>query len=265
LPSAGAVRQDVWSAEELHRVAAETLKIPRQFSRSAKTDEEWARRSALWQLGFVRDRLGLPDLADVAVLDVGCGVKLTAALIEEDIPIGRYVGVDVYREMIEFLDAEVEDPRFGYHHVEFHNELYNPDGTPMTSASRLPVEENAFDVIWLFSVFTHLAPHDFRTMLRVLRPHARDDGRLLFSLYLDEVTPGGHGFTDAVHQKLALNGATPAPTLDGFMDVFPEHPLRVALYSRRLALELIADTGWDVVEVNDPGPFIQHSIVCAPA
>jgi SAM-dependent methyltransferase len=43
-----------------------------------------------------------------------------------------------------------------------------------------------FDVISLFSVFTHLAPHDFPAMLRALRPCAARDGRLIFSLFINE-------------------------------------------------------------------------------
>jgi hypothetical protein len=41
-----------------------------------------------------------------------------------------------------------------------------------------------FDLICLFSVFTHLAPHDYVAMLRLLRRHATPDARLIFSLFV---------------------------------------------------------------------------------
>jgi hypothetical protein len=46
--------------------------------------------------------LGLDDLGASDVLDFGCGVKFIQALVNCPQPVRRYVGVDVYREMIEF-------------------------------------------------------------------------------------------------------------------------------------------------------------------
>ena len=37
---------------------------------------------------------------------MGCGVKVTQAILNHDIPIRSYTGVDVYGEMIEFLQGE---------------------------------------------------------------------------------------------------------------------------------------------------------------
>ena len=158
------------------------LQVPEKFTRSAIVDKDWSRASAIWQINYVCEQLGLSDLSESAVLDMGCGVKMTETLINEGLPIKRYVGIDVYGEMIDFLRSNVEDPRFEYFHVPLHNDLYNPAGERLTASTRLPVPIGGFDVIWLFSVFTHLAPDDFHAMLRVLRPHARDSGRLVFSL-----------------------------------------------------------------------------------
>ena len=71
-------------------------------------------------------------------------------------PDRRYVGVDTAADIISFLAANVDDPRFAFHHLDAHNELYNPTGMPLGSFHDLPVAVR-FDLISLFSVFTHLA------------------------------------------------------------------------------------------------------------
>ena len=166
------------------------------------------------------------------------------------------------------------------------------------------MDEGAFDVITLFSVFTHLAPHDYVAMLRVLRRHVAPDGRLLYSLFIDEPYAAGYGFQrtvgDVLARRLAEGGEEAEALRDaiarrvaeameagggpgggaegseatvghdatgevpGFVDAVPERPLAVALYTRELAHELVEGTGWEVVEEHQPGEHIQHHVVCRP-
>jgi SAM-dependent methyltransferase len=250
-----------------------TLVIPRKFNRSGYRNVDRTTESALFLIAHVCRLLGIDDLADNDVLDVGCGTKFTDAFINQDVAIKSYVGVDVYSEMIAFLHEKVTDPRFEYHHIDVKNELYNPDAPPMTETTDLGVGDRTFDVIWLFSVFTHLAPHDYRTMLKLLRRRIRPDGRLIYTLFVDELTEGGHGFTDHVHRALS-DGHSTGPAGDDsrtlirdvrpFVDVDPEHPLRCALYSREHAYELIEGTGWQPLELLPPNEYAQHHFVCAP-
>ena len=246
------------------------LDVPLRFTRSAVVDKDWSRASALWQLDFVCGLLGLPDLASTSVLDMGCGIKMSETILNEGIAIKRYVGVDVFEEMITYLLANVDDPRFEYHHVSLYNELYNPTGPRLADTTALPVHET-FDLIWLFSVFTHLPPDDFRAMLQLLRPYVRDAGRLFFTLYINEETEGGHGFVDSLAKRLQANPELLErrrrpidEAVPPYHDVSPDHPLRTALYSREHAMELIDGTGWRPLLVLDPGPYIQHSILCEP-
>ena len=185
-------------------------------------------------------RLGLRDLSERDVLDVGCGVRFTQAIINRDIPIKSYTGVDVHRPLIEFLRAEVEDRRFAFAHWDARNAKYNPNGVPMTRESRLPVE-GAFDVIWLFSVFTHLDPSDAEALLVILRRHVRPGGALFFSVFLDA-------------------------SVESFEDRIPEHPLSWPCYSERYLRQLVTASGWQVASVSPPSQehFIQHSLVCYP-
>ena len=192
-------------------------------------------------------------------------------------PLGRYVGVDVFPDLIHFLQANVADPRFSFHISKSHNEMYNPDGEPLSANTRLPLDEHSFDVICLFSVFTHLAPHDYVAMLQMLRRYIKPDGRIIFSLFVNEVTGTGLGHIDMYHDAIvagdkknlepyraALLEAASAPRPPDFLDFYPAHPLKCAIYSREYALRLVENTGWEIESLNNPEKHIQHYMICKP-
>jgi SAM-dependent methyltransferase len=259
---------------EVPIVTGRMLEVPQKFSRSA-IGGEWETASAAWLIERMCERVGLADLSNVEVLDMGCGVKFTKLFLNQEVAIKRYVGIDVYREMIEFLRENVEDPRFEYFYIDVKNDKYNPGGVPFTEELRLPVGDQTFDLICLFSVFTHLAPPDYRTMLKLLRRHVRADGRLFFTLYINELTAGGHGLMDAWVKNLAgSEGEFSAdvakrltsglPAVEPFVDLDPVNPLKWAVYSEQHARELIDGTGWTIDGLSEPDVYIQHHIVCAP-
>lgn len=184
--------------------------------------------------------LGLRDLSDSDVPDVGCGVRFTQAIINRDIPIKSYTGVDVHRSLIEFLQREVDDPRFSFSHWDAQNAKYHPQGVKITRESRLPVD-GLFDIIWLFSVFTHLDRSDADALLAILRRHVRPGGALFFSAFLDD-------------------------TIDTFEDRLPDRPLDWPCYSEQYMRQLVVANRWRVSSVHPPSPehFIQHYLVCYP-
>lgn len=207
-------------------------------------------------------RLGLADFGSSDILDMGCGTKFTQAFLDYKLPLRHYSGIDVYQEMINFLQQHVHDARFEYHHMNTHNAMYNAGGLPLTAETRLPLQGREFDVICLFSVFTHLAPHDYVNMLKVIRPHIRAGGKLIFSLYIDEVSGTGYGLIEDIARD---QGAEWQPSGLPFRDAFPGKPLQWALYSREHAIELIEGTGWRVENLYMPAQPIQHHFVCSPA
>ncbi|MBX3313145.1 MAG: class I SAM-dependent methyltransferase [Actinobacteria bacterium] len=237
------------------------LHVPKHLQRSRTKDEESAMESAIALLGVLAEEMDRPDLGDVSMLDVGCGVKFSQALIEEDLPIGRYTGIDVYEPLITHLAAENTDPRFRYHHVDFFNGRYNPTGTPMTADSVLPLGDETFDLICGFSLFTHLDPTDFGIMLGLMGRHAHPDTRLVFTAFIDEHTEGGHGLIDRYSEA----SGTDVSTGEAFRDFWPDDVLRVALYSRPHIGELIDASPWKVRSIKDPTPYAQHLITLVPA
>lgn len=191
-------------------------------------------------MGLVAERLGLDDLGGKDILDVGCGVRFTQAILNRDIPIGTYTGVDNYKPLIEFLEAEVHDPRFTFAWWDVHNGQYHPDGRPMASYDALPVT-GEFDIIWLFSVFTHLVPEDSQALLKLMRRYARDDGALVFTAFIadDVATYENRGPLPAIH----------------------------AHYGGDYFTSFIEAAGWRVQSLDPPSEehHVQNLFVCRPA
>jgi|CXWL01.1.fsa_nt_gi SAM-dependent methyltransferase len=244
------------------------LKIPIELCRNFIRDGDEAVEAAVGLIDYMAHHIGVDNLATLDVLDVGCGVRFSQAFVDRDVPIGSYVGVDAAGDVIDFLSANVNDPRLSFLHLDVHNELYNPDGVPLTATTPLPLGKREFDLICLFSVFTHLAPVDYVAMLKLLRQFAKPDGRLFLTLFINERTEGGHGLIDGLSNAAAANvdeASMPAHrSVPDFVDLYRDKPLMWAVYSRSHALDLIEGTGWEVVSVTDPLPYIQHHIVCRP-
>jgi len=216
------------------------LDVPPHLHRSLTKDDRRARLSALASLEELPRRLGRTDLAGVRMLDVGCGVKFTQAILNEGLPIGRYVGIDVYEPLITFLRENVADERFAFHHIDFHNERYNPTGHRMTPSSELPLAGETFDVMTAYSVVTHLNPDDTHALLTMLRRYASPGTVLCFTAFLDTLTADGHGLIDKWSARL---GGSIAGRTDGYRDVTPDDPLRQALYTEEYLRQVTLDSG----------------------
>ena len=118
--------------------------------------------------------------------------------------------------------------------------MYNRDGVKMQPTDVLPIA-GTFDLIWLFSVFTHLCPDDAVNLLIILRKHIKPEGKLFFSAFIDD-------------------------EIDGFDDRVPDKPLLNAYYGRKYMTEIITSNGWRIDSFNNKElhNWIQHYIVCSP-
>jgi SAM-dependent methyltransferase len=257
------------------------LSVPKELRRgNSRWNEPASVAEGVELIKLMCRNFGLADFGNSDVLDMGCGSKLVQAILDRRLPLRRYTGVDIFPDLIDFLKQNVTDPRFSFRLLNTRNEMYNPAGEPLTADTELDVAEHSFDIICLFSVFTHLAPHDYEAMLKMLRRYVKPEGRLLFSLFVNETTAGGLGFMDsfhkswsgdysaskhAEHHKQFLENAAVAGGPPDFFDVFPAQPLQVAMYSRDYALRLVEGTGWEVESLNDPEKNIQHYMICRPA
>lgn len=217
------------------------LSVPDELNRnSAEVHAQGAENTGTEIIALVTETLGLPDLAACDILDVGCGVRFTQAIINRQIQIGSYTGVDVYKPVIDFLQAEVSDPRFTFAWWNVHNDQYNQDGLPMEQQQGLPVS-GQFDIIWLFSVFTHLFPADAGALLKLMRKNIRDGGALVFTAFIVNDVP-------------EFENRLPLPEI-------------YACYSEDYMRSLLASAGWRLELLQPPNiaRHVQNLLVCRPA
>jgi SAM-dependent methyltransferase len=192
---------------------------------------------------YMCERLGVPNLADLDVLDFGCGCRFAEAIINKQLPIRSYSGIDVDREMIDFLSQHVDDPRMKFYYWNSRNPNYNPAGFPLTADSVLPSDPQAFDLICMFSVITHQLPQDAEILFRLLRRRIRVSGRMFFSANIQEMDVD-------------------------YREVVPEKPTAHSAYSGRFLQQLVERSGWRILSRESKYHHdlpIQDSLLCAPA
>lgn len=139
------------------------------------------------------------------VLEIGCGLGRMAVPLTQFLqaPTGRYTGFDVVAEGIAWARANISRAysNFDFRHLDFRNELYNPDGRLDAGNMALPFADGSVDFLFMTSVVTHLDA-DYTTFY--LREAARllaPQGRLFVTAFL----------LDEINTTLARNGrARPA-------------------------------------------------------
>jgi len=193
-------------------------------------------------LNYMCERLGISSLAGLEMLDFGCGSRFAQAIINHQVPLARYVGIDVYKEMIDYLAEHANDPRLEFRHLDAHNHEYNKTGIPLSLDTVLPLADRKFDIVCMYSVITHQLPDDAAVIFALLRRHVRDDGRLFFSAAVEE---GDFGYREH----------------------FPDRPTALSFYSLRLLTQLLEAAGWRMVSFAprvSGGLPNQDTILCVP-
>lgn len=184
-----------------------------------------------------RVRAAADPHGSIDVLELGCGAgRLAIGLLEANLPIRRYIGLDVRTPAIEWCSRHLSssDPRFQFRRVATPNARYNPprkQGSLFLPA--LPIASSTpFDVAYAFSVFSHMTPgevqHHLREFARLLRP----EGAALFTAFVEKDVPN---WTEnpADYGPVAWSG-----------------PLHCVRYSRSFIEQLILQSGLYVEEFS---------------
>lgn len=168
-------------------------------------------------------RAGLED--DNRVLDVGCGYgRLAIGLLLSDLNIA-YNGIDVKREAIEWCHGHITPlGEYDFTHIDVYNERYNKTGKPI-DGFEFPFDCSTFDVIYAFSVLSHMQAKDA-------------------DIYLGEIArvldPGGFVFLTAF---VRTKGPTFAVNPDDFYTVLSNSPLHYCVYRQSHLESLFAKHG----------------------
>jgi SAM-dependent methyltransferase len=224
------------------------LNVPGRFNKNASSVQALGTQAETGTqlIEYMCERLAVPNLAALDVLDFGCGCRFAEAIVNNRLPVHSYVGIDLDSEMIAWLNENVRDPRLSFYHWNAHNPMYNPYGFHMTAGVGLPVRTQTYDLICMFSVMTHQLPEDTRAIFRLLRRYIRPHGKMFFSANIQQ-------FTEEYREMDVT------PTLD-------------SAYSERALRKLLERSGWRVLSRAGKNPQdargraipIQDSLLCAP-
>jgi Methyltransferase domain len=184
------------------------------------------------------ERLAWPNFSNRKLYDFGCGVRFARTIANLDLDFDRYVGVDVNATAIRWLQEHLSEPKFRFAHIDGQNLLYNPRGKPLAEHHELPLADERFDAVSMFSVITHQAPSDAAQIFSLIR-RSIVTKHLYFTAFIDD-------------------------SVDGYIEGNPAKPLSYSTYSPGLLRQLLTQAAWKIEHVYEPSPFQQAAFVCVP-
>lgn len=149
--------------------------------------------------------------ADSRVMDLGCGYgRLPIGILERIGEIRHYQGIDVMKPAIDWCNRYIHQrhPNFHFLHTDVSNRRYNPAGEEITSEYHLPFEAQSFDLIYLYSVFSHMEAPDLRIYLKEFSRLLPVSGKVFLTAFVEENVPDatvnpegyrGHKWSNALH------------------------------------------------------------------
>jgi SAM-dependent methyltransferase len=177
------------------------------------------------------------------IVDIGCGcgryaMPLSRFHIGRQAFGGRYVGIDVDREMIEWCRNNFPAATFSFHHADIHNKVYNRTGALAAEEYSFPVEDSSQDFVFSNSLYTHLLEDGLRHYLtesyRMLRP----SGWTIGSVFCPESMNGSLGGRWTFSHSL---GNAAVETL--------EYPEAAVAYREAYLKELCHSVGFQQVDI----------------
>lgn len=124
-------------------------------------------------LDLLRKYAGLKK--DHEILDIGCGIGRSAVALTNFLNNeGKYEGFDVVEKGIKWCKKNISSifSNFNFHYIPLKNDLYTKAGK-RPEEFIFPYHDNRFDVVFLFSVFTHMqeseTDHYLHEIYRVLK------------------------------------------------------------------------------------------------
>jgi ubiquinone/menaquinone biosynthesis C-methylase UbiE len=141
-----------------------------------------ARRLMEW-CGLTKDR---------TVLDIGCGTgRLPIGILSTLKSIRSYYGVDVSEAAVDWCSRHItpDHPSCRFLRINAKNERYNPRGEDIGDAFRLPFPPASFDIIHLYSVFSHMRSKDIRAYLREFTQLLKPSGSIFLTAFVADGVP----------------------------------------------------------------------------
>jgi SAM-dependent methyltransferase len=182
-----------------------------------------------------------------SVLELGCNTGRTMlGLLTYLKPPGRYEGLDILRDPIEYAQKHVHAmfPHFNFKCADLYNSLYNPQGKFEPADYEFPYDDNSFDIIYAASVFTHVVPSVTANYFKQSRRVLRKGGRCLYSFFLlDNYRGRGTTYSDFFEFEQRVEGCDEVAVRD------EKSPDQIISYKLSLITRLATDVGLNVVRI----------------
>ena len=191
------------------RLGASVLPAPHlRFGGPEFKDDNFFLASGRKEAQRLLDRCGLTP--ENRILDIGCGVgRLAIGILSQMEQAPRYCGVDVDAHSVRWCKRHIEarQSRFHFDRVNASNRRYNPGGVDLAASFHLPYENASFELIYLYSVFSHMMPKDVEVYLAEFHRLLTRRGQVFLTGFVEtdvpnvvENPPGYRGeWTGALH------------------------------------------------------------------
>jgi SAM-dependent methyltransferase len=124
-----------------------------------------------------------------SIVDIGCGVgRLPIGLLARQHQFGGYLGIDVDPNRIRWCQNHlaVGDSRLKFQHLDVRNERYNPAGAQNLA---VPIPDRSVDIIYLYSVFSHLLQKDVEEYLSIFSRILKSSGCCFVTMFVADGVP----------------------------------------------------------------------------
>ncbi|MFC2037576.1 class I SAM-dependent methyltransferase [Chloroflexota bacterium] len=120
------------------------------------------------------------------VLDVGSGVGQKARVLTRYLSSeGTYEGFDIVDAGVTWCKERYQRyPNFHFQLADIYSKHFNSGGKYKGSEYRFPYEDEAFDLVFLSSVFTHMLPQDVEHYLTEITRVLKEGGRCVITFFL---------------------------------------------------------------------------------
>jgi ubiquinone/menaquinone biosynthesis C-methylase UbiE len=123
---------------------------------------------------------------DHSILDIGSGIGRAAVPLTQYLSSrGKYEGFDVVKKGILWCQNHItkDFPNFKFKHIPLNNDLYYLTDKKAENFI-FPYEDNSFDIVFLFSVFTHMQPLEVQNYLNEIYRVLKPNGKCLSTFFL---------------------------------------------------------------------------------